>query len=265
MSIGWPQTFGLNLDQVRRLLAAYGEKPRLRVADAALELGLGGPKIEGLNSWLKYLGLRDPTGGQLTPLGQLLLHADPDLVDRTTLWVLHYNLVTNSEATVWFEAINHFLPGRDFFTAEDLRAYFDRPQFEGSSPKQLKSDRGLFLSTYAGTERRALQAIGLLQRSDSGYAVHSIREVPALALGYCLYERRACYGNETTTEMRRLLNEEGSPGVVFRMTEDALRRCLAELESVGLLMVARVADIDGVSYATHISPLNLLQRYYEAR
>lgn len=263
MNIGWPRTFGLDLDLVRRALPFYSDYPNAERSESESHLGLGGQKVQGLNSWLKYLGLRNPSTRKLTPLGQLLLRADPSLTDPTTLRVLHYILVTNLDATVWFEAINHFLPSRYFFTAEDLRAYFDRPEFANSSPKQLKSDRGLFLSTYTGSERRALQALGLLQPRERGYAALPVRDVPALALGYCLYDRRARYGNETTTEIRRLLHEDGGPGIVFRMSEDALRRGLSELESAGLLSVVRIADIDGVVYVSDLRSLDLLTRYYD--
>lgn len=265
MSIGWPQTFALDLDQVRRALALYAQPSRLGIAQVASGLGLGSPKVEGLNSWLKYLGLRCPRSGQLTPLGQLLWRADPSLRDEATLCVLHYVLVSNPEATVWYEAINHFLPARDSFSAEDLKGHFDQPQFAENSAKQLKSDRGLFLSTYTGTERRALQSLGLLETRGSGYVVQPIQDVPALVLGYCLYDRRGRLNHETTTEIRRLLHEAGSPGIILRMPEVALRRGLAELESAGLVSIARIADIDGVAYISQASPLELLEQYYQSR
>jgi hypothetical protein len=265
VSIGWPQTFALDLDQVRRALALYTQPSRLSVAQVASELGLGGPKVEGLNSWLKYLGLRDPRSGRLTPLGQLIWKADPSLRDQATLCILHYVLVSNPEATVWYEGINHFLPGRDSFSAEDLKNHFDNPRFAESSVKQLTSDRGLFLSTYTGAERRALQALGLLEANDSRYLVQPIQDIPALVLGYCLYDRRSRHNDETTTEIRRLLHESGSPGIVMRMPEEALRRGLAVLESAGLVSIIRIADIDGVAYVSQASPLQLLEQHYQSR
>jgi hypothetical protein len=265
VSIGWPQTFALDLDQVRRALGLYAQPSRLSIAQVASELGLGGPKVESLNSWLKYLGLRDPRSKQLTPLGQLMWQADPSLRDQATLCILHYVLVSNPEATVWYEGINNFLPGRDSFSAEDLKNHFDNPRFTESSVKQLTSDRGLFLSTYTGTERRALQALGLLEARDSRYLVQPIQDIPALVLGYCLYDRRSRHNDETTTEIRRLLHEAGSPGIVMRMPEEALRRGLAVLESAGLVSIIRIADIDGVAYVSQASPLQLLEQHYQSR
>ncbi len=265
MNIGWPRTFGLDLDLTRRALQFYMNYPDAGRNETETQLGIGGQKVQGLNSWLKYLGLRDLHTGRLSFLGQLLWRADPSLTDRATSCVLHYVLVSNPEATVWYEAINHFLPGRDSFSAEDLKSHFDQPQFAESRPKQLTSDRGLFLSTYTGTERRALQALGLLEARASRYLVQPIQDVPALVLGYCLYDRRRHHNNETTTEIRRLLHEVGSPGIIMRMSEEALRRGLAELESLGLVSIARIADIDGVAYVGHASPLELLEQYYQAK
>lgn len=265
MNIGWPRTFGLDLDLARRALSFYADYPSAGRIEAETALGIGGQKVQGLNSWLKYLGLRDPLNGRISPLGELLWRADPGLTDRATLCVLHYVLVSNPEATVWYEAINRFLPGRDSFSPEDLKTHFDQPQFTESSPKQLTSDRGLFLSTYTGTERRAFQALGLLETRGSGYVVRQIHDVSPLVLGYCLYDRRSRHNLETTTEIRRLLREAGSPGITMRMPEEALRRGLAELESVGLVSIARIADIDGVAYVGHASPLEVLEQYYRSR
>ncbi len=265
MNVGWPRTFGLDLDLTRRALQFFAGYPNAGRRETETQLGIGGQKVQGLNSWLKYLGLRDPHTGRLSSLGQLLWRADPSLTDRATLWVLHYVLVSNPEATVWYEAINHFLPERDSFSPEDLKAYFDQPQFAESSPKQLTSDRGLFLGTYTGKERRAFQALGLLEARGTGYVVRQIQDVPAPVLGYCLYDRRSRHNLETTTEIRRLLHETGSPGITMRIPEEALRRGLAELESLGLVSIARIADIDGVAYVGHASPLEILEQYYRSR
>lgn len=265
MNIGWPRTFGLDLDLIRRALPFYARQPKAGRAEAEAQLGIGGQKVQGLNSWLKYLSLRDSVDGTLTPLGQLILDWDPDLEDRGTLCTLHYVLVSNHEATVWFESINHFLRGRDSFTADDLKTFFEGPDFAGTSLKQMKSDRGLFLSTYAGQDRRALQNLGLLQKTDGGYAIRPVRDVPPLALGYCLYDRRSQYHEETTTDIRRLLHEDGSPGTIFRMPDEVLRRGLAEIESTGLLSVTRIADIDGVAYTGNVAALDLLKRHYQFR
>jgi hypothetical protein len=263
MNIGWPRTFGLDLDLVRRALPFYHQYPNAGRIEVETHLGIGGQKVQGLNSWLKYLQLRNSRTGDLLPLGILLLQADPDLSDRATLCVLHYILVSNPEATVWYEAVNHFLPGREFFTADNLRVYFEQAGFGGNSFKQLTSDRGLFLSTYTGQERRALQDLNLLRLDGNGYSVRSVSDVPPFALGYCLYDRRSQHNNETTTEIRRLLNEERSPGVIFGMPEEALRQALASLESAGLISVIRVADIDGIAFAHNLNPLALLERHFE--
>jgi hypothetical protein len=265
MNIGWPRTFGLDLDLIRRALPFYASYPNAGRTETEGQLGIGGQKVQGLNSWLKYLGLRDSRTGQLSPLAQLLWRVDPSLTDRATLCVLHYVLVSNPEATVWYEIVNHFLPGRDSFSTEDLKSHFDQPQFAESSAKQLTSDRGLFLSTYTGTERRALQALDLFETRGSDYIVQPIQDVPALVLGYCLYDRRSHHNHETTTEIRRLLHEAGSPGILMRMPEEALRRGLAVLESAGLVSIIRIADIDGVAYVSQASPLQLLEQHYQSR
>jgi hypothetical protein len=265
MSIGWPQTFALDLDLACKALAVYAEEPNASIQAVSSRLGIGGPKVEGLNAWLKYLGLRDPKARKLTPIGLFFYRADPDLSDLGTLCVLHYLLVSNPDATVWYEAVNYFLADRSSFTRDDLKGYFESTNIGEHSPKQLRSDLGLFISTYTDSDRRAFQPLGFLKVRDEEWVAQPISDVPSLVLGFCLFHRLEQGLRESTTSMLRLLLEEGGPGRVFRLSEEVLRQKLAELESAGLLSVVRIADIDGVSYAFNGSPLDLLEQYFYSR
>lgn len=265
MSIGWAQTFALDLDQASKALAVYAEEPGASIQAVSSHLGIGGPKVEGLNSWLKYLGLRNPKTRELTPLGLSFYRMDPDLSDLGTLCVLHYLLVSNPDAMVWYEAVNHFLAERSSFTRGDLRGYFDSTGIGAHSPKQLRMDLGLFISTYTDGHRRAFQPLGFLRSRNEEWVVQPISDVPSLVLAFCLFHRLERGLRESTTSMSRLLQEEGGPGRVFRLSEGDLRQKLTELESAGLLSVVRIADIDGISYAFNGSPLDLLERYFNSR
>ncbi len=262
MSVGWPQTFALDLEQVRKALAIYALDPATSIQTQSSQLGMGVPKVESLNAWLKYLGLRDPRARQLTPLAELLLRRDPSLTDFGTLCVLHYVLVSNPEATVWYEAVNHFLAQHASFTREVLLAHFQAGGIGQHTPKQLKSDLGLLVQTYTDPNRRALQPLGFFRLEGELIVAESVTALPPLVLGYCLFRRLETGFTESTTAIARLLQEDGCPGWVFRLHSGDLRQKLAELESAGYIAVARMADIDGISYAFQGASLQLLEAYF---
>lgn len=263
MSIGWPQTFGLDLDQVRKALVVYEAEPGATTQTVGQRLGIGKPKVEGLNAWLKYLRLRDPRGRTLTPLGFLIRRADPEISRKATLCVLHYVLTSNAEATVWYEAINHFLPSHSSFSREDLNSYYESRGIGQHSPRHLKTDIGLFLSTYTGHDRRAFQSLGLLQVRDGSYLVGPPSDLDPLIVGFCLFYRLETGFRESTTSVSRLMSEDRTPGVVFHLTESQLRQKLATLESVGFISATKIADIDGITYTWSGTAISLLEQYYE--
>jgi hypothetical protein len=225
---------------------------------------MGSPKVESLNAWLKYLGLRDPKARRLTPFAELLLKHDPTLTDIGTLCALHYVLVSNPGATVWYEAVNHFLAQRNSFTREALHVHLQTIGAGQHSPKQLKSDVGLLIQTYTDSTRRALQPLGFFRLEGETIVAESVAVLPPLVLCFCLFRRLEAGFRESTTSIARLLQEDGSPGLVFRLRPEDLRLKLAKLETDGYIAVVHMADIDGVSYTYQGDCLKILEDYFIA-
>ena len=265
MSVGWPQTFALNLELVSRALAFYAERPHASVSEVSAFLGIGAPKVEGLNAWLKHLGLRESKTRVVTPVGLVLHHFDPSLSDVGSLCALHYLLVSNTDATVWYEIVNNFLDRRSAFLRDDLRSYFETAGVGQHTLKQLASDLGLFISTYTGDNRRALQDLHFLEVQGNLMMAKPVNDVPPLILAFCLFHRLNCRSRESTTSISRLLREEAGPGLVFRLSEQDLRQKLAALESLGIIVVTQVADIDGISYIFERPAVELLEWYFRGR
>ncbi len=261
MSIGWAQTFGVDLDQVARALGLYVEDPSTSLQSLGRELGIGVPKVESLNAWLKFLGLRDPKSRGITPLGDLLHRLDPTLTNTGTLCALHYVLVSNPAAEVWYEVVNLYLAQRPSFTRQGLVDYFKSKGIGQSSPKQLSTDIGLLIRTYTDANRRSFQALGYLQEQGDIIVARAVSLVPPLIIGYCLFHRLENRTRESTTSITRLLHEEGALGPVFRLNADELRQKLASLESGGYITVVHSAGLDGVSYSPQASSLGVLEAH----
>jgi hypothetical protein len=261
MSIGWSETFALDLDLVQKALALNREEPSASNTRAAEVLGIGKPKVRGVNAWMKYLGLRDSHQRTLTPLGELLHQYDTYLTDSGTHCVLHYQLVSNAQAAVWCETVNNFFRERRKFTRQELKEHFISSGISEDS-KHLASDIGIFIRMYTDDHRRALQDLGFLRRDLDSVRVGSVIGVPPLVLGYCLYEFLERGLEESTTSVSRLVEESGRLGRAFSLKEDTLRERLAGLEAEGYITVVRSADIDGISYIYDGKALDILRAYY---
>ncbi|WP_295282133.1 DUF4007 family protein [Veillonella sp.] len=68
------------------------------------ELGITANQIKILKGWLKITGLSN--GKKLTPLGILIKRYDRFLEEDITMQILHYNILTNDENSIWRCAFN---------------------------------------------------------------------------------------------------------------------------------------------------------------
>ena len=74
--------------------------------EAVVALGVGKNMVSAIRFWMRAFGMTE--SDTLTPLSYYLLDSesgkDPFMEDLGTLWLLHFHLVYNSEATLykWF-------------------------------------------------------------------------------------------------------------------------------------------------------------------
>lgn len=71
--------------------------------DAVIDLGVGKNMVTSIRYWLRVFGICDNEGA--TPIGSYLFDEqtgrDKYLEDLATLWLLHFNIVFNEEATLY--------------------------------------------------------------------------------------------------------------------------------------------------------------------
>jgi hypothetical protein len=89
--------------------------------DAMTRLGVGKNMVRSIRHWCLAAGVIEEVPGKssrpsgcfkVSPFGKALFGAkglDPYLEDPATLWLLHWQVVTNGRrATTWFWAFSHF-------------------------------------------------------------------------------------------------------------------------------------------------------------
>ena len=93
--------------------------------DAVVELGVGKNMVSAIAFWMKAFGLVDKEG-TLTEIAKYILDdkgKDPYLEDEATLWLLHYQLVTQGIASIYSLIFNEFRREKIEFTKDNFIAF----------------------------------------------------------------------------------------------------------------------------------------------
>jgi hypothetical protein len=224
--------------------------PRIFLAeDAPILLGVGKNMVRSIRYWCEAFKLLEDD--QPTIFGEALLGDqgwDPYLEDPASLWLLHWKLLeTPCLASAWWFTFNQF--NRLEFTDRDLLDvlldYGDR--LSGNiAESSLKKDVSCLLRMYAKqpnvkkfiASEESLDCpfvdLGLISPAGGNHYLFRLGYKPTLVPAVILYSvlHYAQRVNETarTIPLARLLYDEGSPGMVFKLTESSL--CGA-IETVG--------------------------------
>lgn len=123
--------------------------------DAVIDLGVGKNMVSSIRSWLKAFGITDADGNSW--LGDYLFRdktgKDLYMEDLATLWLLHFNLVSSKEASIY----NMFFCGlqreRTHFEREQVLTYIKLKMAEACkmsqfNPNTVKKDIGVLLQNY---------------------------------------------------------------------------------------------------------------------
>ena len=227
--------------------------------DALVELGVGKNMVRSVRHWLLVLGLAetasDSNGLRPTPLGTQLLADDgwdPYLEDDGTLWLLHWHLATSRDnATTWWWSFHR--PQTVTFRREqlvdELLSAVEAQRWRATR-NTLKRDVDCFVRTYLAVASgrstpedayaAPLTALGLIQPTlDREEYILSHGWQPSLPDGMFVWglarfieSLPAVSGTSRTVSLAQMLFDEGSPGRVFRLGEEALVDRLSRVGSM---------------------------------
>ena len=263
MSIGFSYTFGLDKAILSAALGAVYKKPGLSELDLAGEVGIGSKKGTAYCAWLLYLGLRNATAREVSPLGEILHTEDPRLEDILSLQLLHYKLCSNRNATVWWVLANQIIPNTHRISTSEATELLKSKGIGTTNAKNLHSDIRIFFSAYQ--TQQIFGALHYLKEIEKETYIPESIDLHPLLLGYVLYHRRETGIHTSTTSIRNLFLEEGQVGKVFLLNEIQLQKKLQELEFQGIVKVSRIANLDNVAYTFDGTALDILNMYYQER
>jgi hypothetical protein len=288
------ETFSLRYGWLKKAVdAALADPDAFHRDDAVVTLGVGKNMVRSIRHWALATRVLEEEpgtrGARVRPssFGNLLFGLegrDPYLEDPSSLWLLHWQLVTNEpRASTWFWAFHKCWLAelsRESFTEalrdEIRRMELSRPPTAGS----LRRDVDAFFRTYVPTrpEPGTVAEDGLecpltelaLIVDIPGTGLYRLRRGPKRSLD----DRIFAYALADFWERWRPAHETlafsdiayapGSPGNAFKLDENSLIDRLELLESVteGHLTYVETAGLKQVYRRGQVPAADLLERCY---
>lgn len=219
--------------------------------------------------------------------GQETKGFDPYLEDPATLWLLHYQIVTNTElATTWYWAFN-ILRGNQFTPQVFKRDVYKWAQHQKQnmrpvSDNTLQRDVNCFIRTYCQSRDNTgdalteesfdcplveLNLIAELPDSNAYEFQRGAKEtLPLEVVAWSLntFWKSRHDSQEQSLTFSNLMYDPSSPGRVFRLDEDTMTTYLENLEQLteGAFSYDETSGLKQVYRHRDFDQMELLERYY---
>ncbi|HRP94301.1 MAG: DUF4007 family protein [Ignavibacteriaceae bacterium] len=128
--------------------------------DAVVDLGIGKNMVNATQFWMKSFGLLN-SHNSLSELADFIFRedgVDPYLEDTATLWLLHYQLVTENLSSIYSLVFNEFRKKRIEFNKTQLTHFIKRKCEENNTvftEKSVQRDIAVFLRSYVRPVRQS--------------------------------------------------------------------------------------------------------------
>ncbi|WP_392479454.1 DUF4007 family protein [Nostoc sp. C110] len=255
--------------------------------DAPVRLGVGKNMVRAIRYWSTAFKIIDKNNLP-TRFGEKLLGDngwDTYLEDPASLWLLHWNLLKpRCDAASWYYIFNVF---RDLdFTKEDiltgLKDYinnFNKTIAESSFIKDVNCILRMYATQDLIRDNTPIEdsidcpfnELGLIRHFGKNYQFKMGAKAnlpPSVIVAACLeYASWVSQDSETIT-IRRLLYDEGSPGMVFKLTESilcaAIETVAKEFDTIVLSDTAGLIQLS-LPDSPEILAEEILDKYYKFR
>lgn len=289
------ETFVFRYGWLKKAVDSTAENPRVfSEEDAIVTLGVGKNMVRSIRHWGLSTGVieEEPRSRgtllQPTRFGQFVFGPggqDQFLEDPNTLWLLHWNILSNPQrCTSWYWAFNA-IPSNEFTRDQLIHSIEEEIRRRNSkampSGNTLKRDVDVFLRTYipARSSRGTVAEDSLdcplvelqLIEEVAGSGVFQIRRGPKTTLSdsvfvYALID----FWDRTAAQQESLAFTEaaygkGSPGIAFKLDENSLAERLERLEHVtnGDLLYTETAGLKQVYRKRLRHKFEYLEAYYQ--
>jgi hypothetical protein len=253
--------------------------------DSVVDLGIGKNMVTATQFWMKSFGLIDSNNSP-SELADFIFKedgADPYLEDTASLWLLHYQLITENLSSIYTLVFNEFRKKRNEFSKTQLTQFLKRKCEENNTTfneKTIQRDIAVFLRTYVRPLRQYkniedlysgifidLDLITQLRKFDEDdntwYRIENKtrKDLPEEIILYSILSNTE-YEDSITIE--QLATGHNSVGNIFALSQNDLIDKLNSLASKSKNLT--FTDNSGVrvlQFKKKINKWDVLKRYYE--
>lgn len=268
--------------------------------DVMEQLGVGSKMVKSIRFWLqatslceeKYINSGRGRAQYLTKdFGEVISEYDPYFDDSFTLFLLHYQIVSNEELCMAWNIFFNEFEGQDF-TKEDMietcQSLLDKKMEEGCtySESSFQDDCSSIIKMYLSDENTRqpiikgqsamtlpedslacpLVELGLLQKNKIKHTyLKTSPSKDALDKLVVLYviTKNLISSEKTSVSIDDLLHAPNNIGKVFNLSRVSINEYLDKLRISGYLTVNRTAGLDMVYIESMMDPKSIMVEYYK--
>lgn len=250
--------------------------------DAVVQLGVGKNMVSSIRFWLKAFNIIDNKDIP-TEFGKRLFDDengyDPFLEDEASLWLLHYQLVKNSFASIYSIIFNEFRKEKLFFNKETFVNYVKRIGESNSdfnfNENTVAKDFIVFANLYKNdpeskdvedsfsgilSELELLKTIGK-GKEEQFYIENAERDnLPEKVVLFTILDN-SNYGNSIS--LNSLEFDLNSPGSIFALNRSGLMNKISEIvNGFKYITFTDQAGIKELQLKQKVDPFTILDSYY---
>lgn len=243
---------------------------------SVVQLGVGKNMVTSIRYWMRAFGLINSEG--LTDIAHFIFDknsgVDPFMEDLGTLWILHYQLVSSCEASLYSLFFLRFQRERLTFDRNHLMAFVKRIMLENGRIKQfnentIKKDIGVLLQNYLFSRKTTsieeysvlLADLDLIRVSGDEkqytFNIEGKRQLPLEILLYAIIMEKG--DNESVGyDTLQLI------GNVFCLNDMELIKMLLELQDKfsEILRYTDTAGLRQIQFLKRVNSIEVLRYYY---
>lgn len=263
--------------------------------DAMVLLGVGKNMVRSMRFWATSTAMLEPEKStsrvaklRPTDLGSFLFGSDgqdPFMEDPATVWLLHWALASNRRLATWFFVFNE-LRDVEFDRKRllrDLQRQATLRLDRDISPDTLERDIDCLIRTYVPSDpdKRLsreelldcpLTELDLIRRSGDPHSFVLWRgpheTLPQSVFCYTLLKYwETLPGTANSVSYEQLAYAPGSPGQVFKLSENALIDHLMSLDRItrGAVRYDDTSGVRQIFRSAQLDPMKLLRSHYSGR
>lgn len=245
---------------------------------SVISLGVGKNMVTAISYWLKAFGVIDEKGKPTSFGTELLADGgyDPYLENESSLWLLHYHLVTKGHASIYQLMFNKYRRQKLEFSKEWLQRMISA-DFGDVSLNTLSKDIDTFIKTYSSRPEEGeesyggllaeLELLSVVRKEDRKiiYTLQNARaeQIAPEVLLYCILDFAE---GKNSLGFEQLLTDPNSIGSVFCLNREdlakALERLAEELHGYGIVYSDH-AGVKELQFKKTIVKGNVLKKYYK--